>query len=137
MPPVALQALAFSKTKSMQRCVTLWAYLDERDGKILDAGIERTTVSKPTVMTFEYASSAMEVQANDQPTSHHCGRDTITLLALEHVLLKWLNQRQLTSKVTRKRTARLISKEEASRGFVGNGFDGKVIVFKRTRAHCA
>lgn len=43
LPPVALTALALvtDEKETVNRCVTLWAYIDERDGKLLEAGLER------------------------------------------------------------------------------------------------
>ena len=49
LPPVALGAssLATNEEKKPNGCVTLRAYIDERDGKLLEAGLERTIVSSP------------------------------------------------------------------------------------------
>lgn len=43
LPPVGLEALSFvtDEKDAINRCVTLWAYIDERNGKLLDAGLER------------------------------------------------------------------------------------------------
>ena len=50
LPPVALAALSLATNRDKQdtnRCVALWAYIDERDGRLLEAGLERTIISSP------------------------------------------------------------------------------------------
>jgi hypothetical protein len=37
--------------------VTLWAYIDERDGRLLEAGLERTMISSPIALSFGNASA--------------------------------------------------------------------------------
>ena len=43
LPPIALQTLALDAkhTGNLNRCVTIWAYIDEFSGKLVDFGIER------------------------------------------------------------------------------------------------
>ena len=62
MPPLALDALALNVKKNatdktkMNCCVTLWAYIDERNGKLIDAGLESTIISSPVALTFKTAT---------------------------------------------------------------------------------
>jgi hypothetical protein len=62
LPPVALTALllATDRDKTTNRCVTLWAYIDERDGRLLEAGLERTIISSPRALSFAEATSLLD-----------------------------------------------------------------------------
>ena len=133
LPPVALEALGFSQKKSTQRCLTLWAYMDERNGKILDAGFERTLVATPNEMTYEFATSIMAHTSNAVVS-----KESLVLLALERVLLKWSGKRQERSEAARRREARFHSREAASRDddtAMEYGCGNDAAVFRRTRAH--
>ena len=62
MPPTALRSLSFAtKQKNVMEnidpqeggvntCVTVWAYINEKTGKVLDVGVERTLVSEPIAL---------------------------------------------------------------------------------------
>ena len=82
MPPVALTALslATNKDKIPNRCVTLWAYIDERDGKLLEAGLERTLISSPRALTFADATTLLESNTDER---FGFGKTTVT--SVNHV----------------------------------------------------
>mmetsp|Transcript_29854 Transcript_29854/g.44131 ORF Transcript_29854/g.44131 Transcript_29854/m.44131 type:complete len:120 (-) Transcript_29854:479-838(-) len=69
LPPMVLQSLALQvneRNKASQqkllpnRCVTVWIYLDERTGQILDAGVERTLIGSPAALTYSKATHLLE-----------------------------------------------------------------------------
>jgi exoribonuclease R len=72
LPPTVLKSLGFftyssdvtDSAKLPNRCVTLWAYIDERNGKLLDAGIERTLISAPFAFNYESASRSLDEREN-------------------------------------------------------------------------
>ncbi len=66
MPPVALTALSLvtDKDKATNMCVTLWAYIDERDGRLLEAGLERTIISSPRTLSFANATALLDGNAS-------------------------------------------------------------------------
>jgi hypothetical protein len=39
--------------------VTLWAYIGKRDGRLLEAGLERTIISSPRALSFAEATSLL------------------------------------------------------------------------------
>jgi hypothetical protein len=129
LPPVALRALAFSESGGSNRCVTLWAYFDERDGRVLDAGIERTLISPPTKLTFGDATALMEKNSNSNVDE----RVRALLLVVERHLKKW-NSHRLQNDAARKRESRLSAREKESKNLdfqFDDGRDG----FQRTRGH--
>ena len=66
LPPVALTALLLvtDKDKATNMCVTLWAYIDERDGRLLEAGLERTIISSPRTLSFADATALLDGDAS-------------------------------------------------------------------------
>jgi exoribonuclease R len=129
MPPIALEALSFSDRKATNRCVTLWVYIDERSGRLLDAGLERTIISSPMKLSFAEAAAIMERRpkgpANDKARA--------VLLVAERNLNLWNLNRRQRSESARKREARLAGRETKSTA-LGQRDDGSE-GFQRTRAH--
>lgn len=125
LPPVVLESLAFSKTKSNNRAVTLWAYIDERSGKLLDAGIERTLIAPPVTLSFAEANAILQGNGNAATE-----RLFPVLGVIERNLEKWKHYRTSRSKVAQKREARL-SARQSDGGMFDDGRDG----FRRTRGH--
>eukprot|EP00957_Ditylum_brightwellii_P097574 7431290-Ditylum_brightwellii.AAC.1 len=136
MPPVALDALALvTETSSssatnakkqndkkdssvVNRCVTLWAYIDERNGKLLDAGLERTVISTPLALTFHSASTLLEENnkvASPSPLSPQEQKAKAILSVAERNLLLWSNYHRQTNEAARKREERLSVKEFISK----------------------
>lgn len=133
LPPVVLKSLGFvtnnpDSTKSAMipnRCVTLWAYIDERNGKVLDAGLERTLISSPSALTYDSASKCLDnrekLEKNDP-----LAKATAVLALAERNLLLWSKQYKQTSEAARKREERLSAREIVSQNRKG---------FQRTRGH--
>lgn len=127
MPPIALKSLGFftsnDPTKSIpNRCVTMWAYIDERNGKVLDVGLERTLISSPLALSYDVASDYLknrEKMGKDDPAA----RPAAILSLVERSLKASSKQRKQSSEAARKREARLAAKEVVSGGF------------RRTRGH--
>lgn len=152
LPPVVLQTLGLSRKKqSQQRAVTLYAYVDERDGRLLDVGIERSHVAKPLELTYSVATAILDNKFQNSGQGDNLERDNVAktrtiLLKLEQILTKWSQRRQERSETARKKEARFWSREEAAkqptsdfRNSLGNDNyyddDEDYGEFRRTRAH--
>jgi hypothetical protein len=111
LPPVALAALslATNKDRTPNRCVSLWAYIDERDGKLLDAGLERTVISSPKALSFAEATSILSSVGSESLS------DIKSILSVaERNLLLWSKHHQQRSQAAKKREHRLSTKELVS-----------------------
>jgi hypothetical protein len=137
LPPVVLRSLAFpnenaTATSTGCRCVTLWAYVDERDGRLLDAGVERTLTSLPIKLSFAEATSLMEGSSSPETE-----RARAILRVVERNLKKWHEYHRKHSEAAHKREIRLKTRENQSRdtgSMLGSRDDG-VDGFRRTRGH--
>jgi hypothetical protein len=148
MPPTALEALSLQVTKfdetskakrpngtkkGVNRCVTLWAYIDERNGKLLDAGLERTLISAPLSLSFAGATSLLSGELE----SAELKQAKAVLAVAERNLNLWSEHRRRKSEAARKREDRLSAREVVAREQAGHhhrrddGRDG----FQRTRGH--
>ena len=149
MPPTALTALALStkgnpntqrgteQISSVNRCVTLWAYIDERNGKLIDAGLERTLISSPVALSFAEASSLLK-SSDDTPLEPALKRAKAILAVTERNILRWSKARVVKDKSARLREERLSVKEMISQQTVSAGRsrdDGQKGSFQRTRGH--
>jgi len=133
LPPIVLQTLSFSKTNP-HRCVTLWVYVDERDGRLLDAGFERSIVAPPTQITYSEASKLMA--ANTAPSSKEISRTRSILLLVERNLRLWKDRRVQESEAANKRERKLASRTSNTLNTLtdqdpDDGSSG----FQRTRGH--
>ncbi len=146
IPPAALQAIAL-KTKgfndnsdelTVNRCVTLWAYIDERDGKLLDSGLERSIISAPHALTFERASDILDKKIDVNEASMR--QVAAVLLIAERNLSIWKLNRLKANEAAAQRENRLQVKEMIGKEIVpvnrkdirDDGFGGS---FQRTRGH--
>ena len=145
MPPVALDALALvtrsiessnKKLPPVNRCVTLWAYIDERDGKLLDAGLERSIISAPVALTFESASNLLN---GDIEIKTNLLKQVKAMLTIaERNLAKWKENRLQTDKAATEREKRLQIKEMVAKEIISDDDmrdDGSKGSFQRTRGH--
>lgn len=155
MPPVALEALSLKTTnvdmtsKATQmhdieaganRCVTLWAYIDEKTGKVIDAGLERTLVSIPIALSFADASDLLVGKVVDPSIlskgDHILRKAKAILSVVERNILLWNAQHRQSNEAARKREKRLSVKELTAKELKDtkwrdDGRDG----FQRTRGH--
>lgn len=137
LPPVALAALslASNKEESPNRCVTLWAYIDERDGKLLEAGLERTLISSPKALSF---AEATELLASDG--SQSLSNINSILSVAERNLMLWSKHHQERNQAAQKREQRLSTKQLISNQMntLPGGKqrdDGVGYSFQRSRGH--
>jgi hypothetical protein len=72
---VALTTLSLvtDKDKATNMCVMLWAYIDERDGRLLEAGLERTIISSPRMLSFADATVLLDGDASPGSMSNTRG----------------------------------------------------------------
>lgn len=138
LPPVALKALSLSDRSEVQnRCVTLWVYIDERNGRILDVGLERTAISSPIKLSFAEAVNYLDESIKTDRGSEGTKARAILQVA-ERNLKLWTASRQSSSDYARKREARLVAREdEATKMRLAGdepGDDGRN-GFIRTRGH--
>jgi len=144
MPPQALEALSFECRKtdnadilSSNKCVTVWVYLDEESGRIIDSGVERTVIASPTSLTFDVATSLLEdsVESN---ISIRFQRSTQVLKIAERLLSIW-NQNQVQTNIfAKKRDERLDARQRVAESMLNEDEmtdDGSQGSFRRSRGH--
>lgn len=144
MPPTALKTLALTTRTvdgvppefPINRCVTIWAYIDERNGKIIDAGIERTVISAPYALTFDDAS---EILAGHGDTRQGSIKQISTVLSIvDRTLSRWKANRIKNDKAALERENRMNVREIVAKEVLGedemrdDGADGS---FQRTQGH--
>ena len=142
LPPTALDALALTtkgintSSGSVNRCVTLWAYIDERNGKLLDAGLERTIISAPIALTFQGASDILAGDVGIDSPSLKKAKAVLTVV--ERNLSLWKKNRLKSDKAAAQRENRLQVKEMIANEIIdGQSLrdDGANGSFQRTRGH--
>jgi hypothetical protein len=134
LPPIVLEELCLRGDSFGNRCVTLWAYIDERDGRLLDAGIERTLVAPAIKYSFLEASTIMEGKGDAMEGGDSMRKARAVLLVVERNLKSWYERRLQSSEVAQKREQRMSSKESPApllKTLRDNGSDG----FFRSRGH--
>ena len=146
MPPVALEALALDTKKinqtqngvdSVNRCVTLWVYIDTATGRILDSGLERTLICKPLALSFEDASKLQSSGNEEIPTAAVIQTKSL-LDVIELDLSNWKENRLKTNDAARKREKRLQVREMVAKETVDTRSmrdDGAKGSFQRSRGH--
>ena len=132
LPPTVLQTLSFSST-SPHRCLTMWVYIDERDGRILDAGFERSIVAPPSQISYSDASKLIDTSGNELPKE--LARIRTILLLVERNLKLWKSRRVSKSEVARKREDRLASRAAVVSDEDSDDVDDGRAGFRRTRGH--
>jgi len=134
LPPKVLAALSFSSTKKLQPAVTVWVYIDERDGRILDFGLERTVIGPVRQLSFAEATSLMELPANLDTPRTKTSETRALLLVIERILKSWCEASLQTNEAALKRQARLEKRASHAKGWNGLADDGSE-GFLRTRGH--
>ena len=119
MPPVALKALALepatgteaASNRVINRCVTLWAYIDERTGELVDAGLERSITSAPIPFTYASATSLLDGNiSSDKMTAEMQKARSIFALA-ERNLLLWSEHQRQTNDAAARRHERMAARQ--------------------------
>ena len=67
--------------------MTLWAYIDETTGKIIDAGLERTIIQMPLAMTFEEATKLLKSKENYLPKGTQQVKQMLAII--DKIISKW------------------------------------------------
>ena len=129
-------SLATNKEKTTNRCVTLWAYIDERDGRLLEAGLERTIISSPRSMSFADATALLDGDASSGSTANA----KAILFVVDRNLSLWSQRHNQRNQAAQKREQRLSNRE-----FISNELnaasstrardDGVGHSFQRSRGH--
>ena len=152
LPPIVLQTLSFPTSKDYStntascRCVTIWAYIDERNGQLVDSGIERTLIAPPIILTFDEASNLLDrkgttTRSSTTESPNRQAAQAIIMVA-ERNLKLWDDYERQHNIVAQKREVRLATRERSSlqnlstarqlnREQRDDGVDG----FRRTRGH--
>ena len=117
LPPVALKALALepadqvSNRGGVNRCVTLWAYIDERTGKLVDAGLERSVTSAPIPFTYASATSLLDGNVAPDNMSAEIQKARSILALAERNLSLWSEHQRETNAAAARRHERMKAKQ--------------------------
>ena len=145
MPPIALEALALdtksgarpgNEVDSVNRCVTLWVYIDDKTGCVIDSGLERTLIRKPLQFAFEDASQLLSTELEALSSEKKETKSLLTVI--EQCLSAWKENRLKTSESARKREKRFQVKEMVAKETMGTNSmrdDGAKGSFQRSRGH--
>ena len=128
MPPRVLRNLSFNSERDFHRCVTLWAYIDERNGRLIDAGLERSVVGPAKILSYDEATSIMGDRESTNST------ERAMLLVIERLLSMWSKHRMQQDDNARKREARLNDREISGKSVYADNV-GDSSSFQRTRGH--
>jgi len=144
MPPQALEALSFECRKTDHReflttntCVTVWVYLEEESGKILDSGVERSVIGPPTSLTFDVATKLLEVGVQERDGSHF-QRSAQVLKIAERLLSTWNFNQVQNNLFARNRDERLNARQQVAESILDEEEmtdDGSQGSFRRSRGH--
>lgn len=143
LPPVALEALALnskrpfekSQSKFVNRCVTLWVYLDNKTGRVLDAGLERTLVKNTIALSFEEATQILDFPSSENLSTSQ-SQMKMLLSLLEQYLQTWKEYRLQNNTAAQNRERKLQAKELVSRATGANSRDdGARGSFQLSRGH--
>lgn len=140
LPPSVLHALALETNaidltsqeplqpkRGINRCVTLWVYIDEKTGKILDSGLERTLISKPLALSYEAATALLEGRLSKEDPFLEKAKAIIAVA--ERNLGRWSEFQRTKSKAAQAKEERLSARE-----LVDKEMDTRR-PFERTRSH--
>jgi exoribonuclease R len=116
MPPRVLEALSFSHISSRQRCLTLWAYIDERDGNLLDFGLERTWVRNPVMLSYGEAAYLLDTL---NPEREVDAKERVLLLVLNRLLSRWSEAQMQNHEASQRRQERLMKRHLDGRAAAG------------------
>lgn len=144
IPPVALKALSLdtkqksdgNKQDSVNRCVTVWIYINSLSGNVIDCGIERTLIQRTTALSFEEATALLE--STEDSLSTQLQQVKLLLTILENILIKWKDTLLLKNVAAQNRERRLNTRLVVSKETFGDDLsrdDGADGSFVRTRAH--
>ena len=118
MPPEALKALSLepagqiaSQEGGVNRCVTLWAYIDEKTGKLVDAGLERSITSAPIPFTYASATSLLDGNVPPENMSSEIQKARSILALAERDLSLWSEHQRETNEAAARRHERMTARQ--------------------------
>eukprot|EP00980_Cylindrotheca_fusiformis_P010618 scaffold2362_cov109-Cylindrotheca_fusiformis.AAC.9 len=162
LPPIVLQSLSLTtlnldvtskapirpqqqrRRGEINRCVTLWVYIDDKTGKLLDAGLERTLISAPLALSYPTATALLDGTLKKEDPMLDKAR--ALLRVAERNLNLWSSYHQSKHKTAQAREDRLTAREVVAKEVYGSsqskqqrrrrrqrddGMDG----FQRSRGH--
>ena len=123
-----------SPKATANRAVTIWAYIDERNGKLLDAGVERTLISETIALSYASASSLLDgsYETNDDALI----KARAILRVVERNVGLWSEHHRSQNEKAQAREKRLAAKEKIGKlSYGSNSRDDGTGGFQRTRGH--
>lgn len=128
---------------TVSRAVTLWVYIDERSGYVVDIGLERSIISRPLALTFDTATKILESSNQQQKQFPPMLTKARALLSVvERNIEIWSDNRQKKSYTAQEREKKLAARELISDQVFGGRNnrqkrrdDGKDGDFRRNRGH--
>jgi hypothetical protein len=133
LPPMVLQSLALEtvnpdlssaapirpQSGSINRCVTVWVYIDERTGKLLDVGVERTLISRPLALSFQSATALLDgsLESAEDP---YLAKTKAILAVAERNLKLWSEYHRERNEAAKAREERLAARETVGQELYGN-----------------
>eukprot|EP00535_Pseudo-nitzschia_heimii_P002605 CAMPEP_0197178424 /NCGR_PEP_ID=MMETSP1423-20130617/3704_1 /TAXON_ID=476441 /ORGANISM="Pseudo-nitzschia heimii, Strain UNC1101" /LENGTH=1078 /DNA_ID=CAMNT_0042628161 /DNA_START=158 /DNA_END=3394 /DNA_ORIENTATION=- len=131
------------KNGAVNRAVTLWVYIDERSGYVMDIGFERSIISRPLALTFETATKLLEASEEQQEKLPPIlAKARVLLGVVERNIEVWSDKRQKKSNEARAREEKLAAREFISDQVFGGRNnrrrrrdDGRDGDFRRNRGH--
>ena len=106
---------------SVNRCVTIWVYIDETNGRLLDMGMERSIISRPLALTFEHATKILDMPEEQQKNLPPLlAKSKALLTAVEKNIRIWEDARIANDDSTRAREEKLRAKEFVSKQVFSN-----------------
>jgi len=162
MPPIALDALALvtkpdiittdnsnnsaatippPPLEEANRCVTVWTYLHETTGEILDCGVERTVISPPLRLNYDTASSLIVETKNRPGKGRPLYAERACTILVSRLLSTWNEHRLRTDGSAALRDERMRVRELVARETIigttaaADGYSHSSSSFRRTPAH--
>jgi len=135
-----------STPSTVNRCVTLWAYIDGTNGNVIDSGFDRTLVSAPIALSFDEANILLDNGTIDGLSSNDSRTAAAMLTVAERLLSMWSKKRLQEDENARKREGRHRTREAVSRELFSSSDDGNMNDpnydadgvggrFRRTKSH--
>jgi hypothetical protein len=147
LPPTVLHSLALTTTSldltsqapirpkpDVNRCVTVWVYIDESTGRLMDVGLERTLISSP--LAFSYPSATSILEGTLEKRDPMLDKAKALLGVAERNLNLWSTFHRSKHKAAQAREERLAAREVVGNEVHGKGMrDDGVEGFQRSRGH--
>ena len=128
---------------TVNRAITLWVYIDERSGYVMDIGLERSIISRPLALTFGTAAKLLDASKREQEKlPPMLAKARVLLNVVERNIEIWSDNRRRKSDEARDREEKLAAREMISNQVFGGKNnrwkrrdDGRDGDFRRDRGH--